>query len=185
MPFGRSLCESQDVAGLLQRETGKKAQFNYLGSFGLFLREFLQRFIEEQQSVVVHVRRDFNLVQIEPFPSPATLAGCFATRVINEDVAHGFRGGGKKVAAIGESRMRLVAGKPKPGLVHESGGLQRVARGFIGHARDSQLAEFIIDQRQEFIGGVRVARLRSIQDKSHSAHDLVMAKTIGTIRKSL
>src|ERR1051325_7145178 len=56
------------------------AQLHDLRGFGFFLRELLQRFINQQQRVIVSIRGDLNVVQIEPFPSAAALPRCLPPR---------------------------------------------------------------------------------------------------------
>jgi hypothetical protein len=51
-----------------------------------------------------------------------------------------------------------------------------MTRCFLGHAGGGELAEFILDQRQEFAGSVRVARLCPIQNNGHSAHNSMTAQ---------
>ena len=41
--------------------------------------------------------------------------------------------------------------------MHERGGLQGLVGRFIRHARRRQFAQFAIDQRQQFIGGLGIA----------------------------
>src|SRR6058998_516182 len=58
----------------------------------------------------------------------------------------------------------------QPGFVNERGGLQRVARRFIGHLVRSQATQFIIDQRQQLIGGGGIALLRRFKDARDVTH---------------
>ena len=62
--------------------------------------------------------------------------------------------------------------QPEPGLVNEGRGLQRLAGGFAGHLVRRQLAQFLIHQRQQFLGGLRVAlpnRFEHARDLAHAA----------------
>ena len=54
--------------------------------------------------------------------------------------------------------------------MNESGGLQGLARPFPGHLLRRQLAQFVINQRQELLGGVRVALLDGGKDASNVGH---------------
>ena len=58
--------------------------------------------------------------------------------------------------------------------MHERGGLQGLVGRFIRHARRRQLAQFAIDQRQQFIGGLRVA----VFDGLKNAGDVAQPATI-------
>ena len=80
------------------------------------------------------------------------------------------------MGAIGEPRIGVVIRQAQPRFVNQSGGLQGVTRSFVGHASRSEFAKLVIDQRQEFAGGIGVARLCTIQDKSHGAHGWITAE---------
>ena len=51
----------------------------------------------------------------------------------------------------------------------ESGELERVAGGFTVHQVRGQAAEFLIDQRQQFLRGLRIAFFHSLQDEGDFA----------------
>jgi hypothetical protein len=58
----------------------------------------------------------------------------------DEDAAHGLGGGGKKVRAVGERRLRLsVRHQPQVRLMHQRRRVQRVARRLGGHAGGGEL----------------------------------------------
>src|SRR5688572_9459221 len=67
--------------------------------------------------------------------------------------------------------------QPKPGLVNESRGLQGLARTFVMEPIGSKLAQFIVDQREQFLGRVRIAFLCSLQYESDIAHQLDRIET--------
>ena len=52
----------------------------------------------------------------------------------------------------------LLARQPQPCLMHQRRGLKRLAGFLIGHADNGQLAQLLIDQRQQLIRGLRIAR---------------------------
>ena len=49
-------------------------------------------------------------------------------------------------------------------------GLERLARLFLGQFLRRQLPQFIVDQRQELLGGVHVAFFDRAQDSGEVAH---------------
>jgi phosphoribosylaminoimidazole carboxylase (NCAIR synthetase) len=49
--------------------------------------------------------------------------------------------------------------------VDEGGGLQGLAGRFVGHLGGGQLAQILIDERQQLLGGLRVALLDPVEDK--------------------
>lgn len=77
------------------------------------------------------------------------------------------------MSAIGERKLGIVACQSEPGFVHKSRGLERVTGGLIGHPRGGEFAEFLVDQRQQFLRGLGVATLSSIQDLGDLAQALV------------
>ncbi len=56
------------------------------------------------------------------------------------------------------------------GFVNEGGGVECLAGRFAGEALRGQLAQLVIDQRQQFIGGLRVAPSGAFQDDRELAH---------------
>ena len=63
-----------------------------------------------------------------------------------------------------------LADQPQPGLVHQGGGLQRLPGGFAGQFVCRQLAQLMIDQRQEFLGSLGVALPNSLKHASDVTH---------------
>ena len=53
----------------------------------------------------------------------------------------------------------------------QGGCLQRLAGFFLGQLVGRQLPQFIVDQRQKFLGGARVAFLDGRQDSSDLVHE--------------
>src|SRR5262249_28798499 len=84
--------------------------------------------------------------------------------------ADGVGGGGEEVAAAVPVPGRLRVHEPEVGLVHQGGGLERLAGLLPGQAMGRQLAQLLIDQRQELLRRVRVALLDGPQDARHLAH---------------
>ena len=158
------------MANLFQGQSTKKAQLHYLGGAGIFLLQFFQRFVNEQEGVIISIGGDLDLVQINPLPVATSFLGALAPCPLDQDTTHRFGGRRKKVRAIGERRIGIAARQTQPGLVNERGGLQRVAGSFIGHARASKLAEFVIDQGQEFARRISTPLLRTIKNEGNSAH---------------
>ena len=54
--------------------------------------------------------------------------------------------------------------------MHQRGGLQRLSGFLIGHADDGQLAQFLIDQRQQLIGRLRIARINGVEQLGNVGH---------------
>src|SRR6516162_8230057 len=69
---------------------------------------------------------------------------------------HGFGGGSKEVCAPGKS-ARLVSGQPQPCFVNQGCGLEGVTRSLPSHFVRGQLAQFLVDQREQFPCGLGIA----------------------------
>jgi hypothetical protein len=52
----------------------------------------------------------------------------------------------------------------------ERGGLQRLVRRFVGHLVGGELAQFFIDQRQQFISGFGVALFDGVENVGDVVH---------------
>ena len=64
----------------------------------------------------------------------------------------------------------LVADQPQPGLMHQGRGLQGLPRGFLGQPMGSQMAQLLIDQGKQLIGGSGIAMLDGVEDARDLAH---------------
>ncbi len=64
----------------------------------------------------------------------------------------------------------VLADQPQVGLVDQGGGLERLPRGFPGKLLGGQLAQLVINQRQQLAGGVRVAFGDGVQDLRDLVH---------------
>ncbi len=69
--------------------------------------------------------------------------------------------------------------------MHEGGGLQGMARGFVRHLGSGQLAQLLIDQRQQFVGGLGIAVLDSLKNVSNVANkaNLILLPVIDKTRE--
>ncbi len=92
----------------------------------------------------------------------------FLPRPIHQDAPHGFRGGGKEMAATVPVDF-VGFGKAQPGFMHKGSGLQGLAGRFVGHTCGRQFAQFVVDQWQQLLSGLRLALLNAIED----ARDLI------------
>jgi hypothetical protein len=108
----------------------------------------------------------------------AVLDGALAAGLVDEDVAHGAGGGGEEVAAGVPAGVRITD-KAQVGLVDEGGGLEGVAGGRFGESRAGEGAEFVVDEGQEFGGGVGIAGAERFERDGHA-----MARCVsqGTLR---
>ena len=94
--------------------------------------------------------------------------GGFVAGVINEDAAHRFGGGGEKVGAAIPPHV-FLASEPQPCFMDQHCGLQSLIRRFVGHPVSAELAQFLIDQRQQFIGGTGIAVFDGVENVGDAA----------------
>ena len=95
--------------------------------------------------------------------------GALAPGVVDQNAAHGFGSGGEKMGAA-IPLLVFVADEPQPGFMHQRGGLQRLSGCFVRHLRRRQLAQLLIDQREQIPGGLLVAVLDRVEDLRDVAH---------------
>jgi hypothetical protein len=90
------------------------------------------------------------------------LGGGFAAGAIDEDLSHGGGGGGEEVAPAAPAWI-AVLDELDVGLVHERGGLKRLARRGAGQAGAGQAVQLLVEHRQHLGGRGRVAVRRCVQ----------------------
>ena len=95
--------------------------------------------------------------------------GALSTRRINKDMAHGFGGGSEEMSAPGKSAW-LVPGQAQPGLVNQGGGLEGVTWSLPSHFVRGQFPQFLIDQRQQFLGGRLITARHGFENAGNVAH---------------
>jgi hypothetical protein len=98
------------------------------------------------------------------------LDGLLAAGVVDEDVPHGFGTGGVEVVSALPGALDRPADEAEVGLVDQGGGLERLARRLVGQAVGGELAQLVVDQRQELLRGRGVAPLDGRQDSRDLAH---------------
>src|SRR5262245_1462011 len=75
--------------------------------------------------------------------------------------------------------------QPQVCFVYQRGGLEGLPRFLLGQVGRSQLAQFVINQRQEFLGGVRVAFFNRRQDAGDFSHRRSRPERSGSIAASI
>src|SRR5258707_814240 len=167
--FGGGLGNSQHPRGFLN---GHPDEITQLHQFGLFLvqrSQFVERLINGQHLVVGCGRGDFEMLDIERGLTGTVTQGLLATGVFDENTAHGFSGCAEEMRAAVPGLV-LAAPEPQPGFMHQRRGLQRLARGFMGHFASGELAQFIIDQRQQLARSFGIALLHGVEDAGNVTH---------------
>ncbi len=82
-----------------------------------------------------------------------------APGVLDEDAAHGLGRRGEEVAPAVPGPHRVRIHQPQIGLVDQGRGLERLARLLVREPQGCQLPQLVVDQRQQLLGGPRVALL--------------------------
>src|SRR5262249_39618818 len=78
---------------------------------------------------------------------------------------------GKEVSAAVPVLELLHVHQSQVDLVDQGGSLERLARCLLGHLLGGQPPQLVVNQRQQLLGGVRVALLDGVQDASDLTHD--------------
>ena len=91
--------------------------------------------------------------------SRASLILSFPSRTLNKNPPHSFGGCREKMPSIIPTLRLLNINEPQICLMHQRRSLQRLAGLFVGHSLCGQLPQLLVDQRQELVGGLWVARL--------------------------
>ena len=94
----------------------------------------------------------------------------FAASVLDHDAAHRLGSGGEEVSAVVPRLGRVVAGETQVRFVYQGGRVERLAGFLAGELPRRQLAQFVVDQRQELVRGVGLAPLDLTEDAGHLTH---------------
>ena len=128
----------------------------------------LQRLMNGEQAIVC-VGGDVHCAGSDALEVAAMPRGLLASRTVDQDAAHRFGRGAKEVGPILPGRL-IRAAKPQPGLVHQGGGLQRLARRFAGHFLRRELVQLFIDKTLQFARGGGVAELDGVEQSRQVIH---------------
>jgi len=174
--LGSALGEAQSSGGFNVGHAHETTQFDHLCLNGVDGGELVERLVYGEELIVVTTRPGhFNTFKVHPLLVSTVPLGAFAAGLFNENAAHGLGGGAEEMSPAREVWIR-VAHQPQPGFMHQRGGLQSLVGAFIRHARRRQLAQLLIDQRKQFIGGLRVAVLDGLQNAGNVAQPATVIK---------
>src|SRR5262249_7401166 len=84
--------------------------------------------------------------------------------VFDQDPAHRLRGRREEVSMAVPLRLGTLTDEPEIGLVHQIGRLKALPRILAREPPAGQLAQFLVDQRQELLGCLQVAPLDRRED---------------------
>ena len=92
-----------------------------------------------------------------------------AAGAFDEDAPHGLGRGGEEVAAAVPVLGPVPTDQPQVGLVDQGRGLEGLAGLLLGQPRRGELAQLVVDERQQLGGGVRVAGRGGVENAVTSA----------------
>jgi hypothetical protein len=95
-------------------------------------------------------------------PAAAPLRPGLAPRLFDQDVAHGT-GGGEEEVLPALPAHGAVAGDPQIGLVDQGSGLEGLTRRLVGQLLGGELAQLVVDERQQFGRRLSVPGLRRLK----------------------
>jgi hypothetical protein len=136
-----------------------------------FQRQGRERVVDGQQFLGRHGHGDAGFVQFVADQVGAMFEPLFAPGVVDKDLLHRRGGRLEEMPAIGEVLVALSRDL-QPGLMHECGGLQGLSGFLIRHPDDSELAQLLINKREQLIGGLGVTLLNAVEDACDVAHAL-------------
>src|SRR5262249_34257904 len=165
---------------LLEREAGEEVELDELGHARLLSVEVFQGFVESDQLLVRRRADQLVLEQIDALPVAAALEAFLRARLLDQDAAHRFRGGEKKVATVGKrprpgsaspvSILLPALHQPQVRFMDQGRGIERLPRLLVRELLGRQFAQLIVDQWQELVGGGGIALLDGGQDARDVGH---------------
>jgi hypothetical protein len=178
-----ALCGGDGAAergsGFRVAHAGKEAQLDQLGLGRLLGGEGIQGIVEIQQ----FIRGGIDLLDIDegnPATTASVTAGRLAAGVVDQDEAHGFGGSGEEVAT---ARELTIADQTQVRLMDQGCGVEGLAGLLLGQLLCRLLAQLVVDQRQQLLGGVRVTLLDGIQHPGDPVHHLSTPSRTGRPRR--
>ena len=164
--------KAQRSGGVLQREASEKSQVHQTCGGGVFGRELRQSVIEGNQLLVVRLEGDLELVEIDATAIASAFDALLIASPIEKNSPHRLGGRGEEVSPAVPAVGRFAPDQPDVSFVDESGGLEGLAGLLAGESLRRQFPQFIVDEREEFLGGLGVTPLDGGQDVGNLAHGL-------------
>src|SRR5262249_55869519 len=102
------------------------------------------------------------VIQLDAVSATPVLGTPLASSAVHEDLTPSLGRGGEELAAAVEVWPRAVADQAQVGFVHQRRRFDRRTGLLSGHLLGRQLAQLVVDQRQELLRGARrLARWRT------------------------
>ena len=137
--------------------------------------EFVEGVVDGDEFFHAVVGDEKVFAQFFPRTSSVAFEPLSGAGALDKDAAHGLGGSGEEVATTIEL---LVEDQPQIRLVNQRSGLERLAGFLVGEPGCSEVAEFIVDEREQLGGsGVRFALLDQIQNPRDFSHAKIVTRS--------
>ena len=156
MSIGRSRGHFQRVSDFWNAHADEIAELDHFSSGRIFRSECFQSIVHSQDFGGGSPEFDSRFVKFFHGLIASAFLARLAPRLVDQDLSHGLGRGAKEMAAV-IPLLLPGSGQLEPGLVDKSGGLERLAGICQGHFASSQSAQLFVYQRQQFVGGFRIA----------------------------
>ena len=120
-------------------------------------RQPRQGLIEKQQLLLSGNNSDLNVGQAHALKLATMFLAILSAGILDEYSPHRLGSGRKEMATRVPVLSHVYIYQPHVRLMHQRCGLERLVRLLLGHLRSSQLAQFLVDERQELLGGRGIA----------------------------
>ena len=138
--------------------------------FGGILRgKMIERFIQHKELVCLYFGGDLDFIYIHSLLAAAMAQRAFAPRVFDQNASHSLGRGGEEMCPAAPSAVS-VAAEPEPGFVDECSRLESLAGLFSGQAVGGEVAQFGINQRKQFLSGIRMALINFLEYAREIVH---------------
>src|ERR1051325_406945 len=125
--------------------------------------------MHEDHSFLFLLAGHVDALDVQANQAAAVALARFVARPFHQNAPHGFGGGGKKVTAVLPLLLFLTE-QAQVGFVDQGGWLEGLPGLFLGHLHRGELAEFLINQRQQFIDRRGLTTLDPLQNERQLTH---------------
>jgi hypothetical protein len=148
--------EPQRLARLFDRKSSEQVELRQLCGVVVFVTEPRQQLVQRQNEVGILGERTDLIEQLESSPPATPLQPFPIPRMVDQNAPHRCRRGGEEVAPTFKV---LVPDQPQVSLVDQGGGVESMVWGLGGHLGGGKFPQFVIDEGEQFRGGLAVSLL--------------------------
>ncbi len=163
------LRQPEEDGGIAQGEPREEAQVHQSGGVGILLGKLDERVVQRDQLFVIGVQGDFDLVKVDAVAFTPSFGTLLVACAIEKNPPHRFSRRRKEMAPTVPALNFGRVDQPEIRVVDQGGGLERLPGLLLRQPEGGQLAQLVVDQRQELLGGARVALLDRRQDAGNIA----------------